>query len=66
MTYLRLRSQVCPPRSAPKVSTKGQAAVGSGKKYTPHTLAKVLLNNVLPRLVKTQALGLLKAHGFSL
>lgn len=36
------------------------------EKYMPHTLAKVLLNNVLPRLVKTQALGLLKAHSFSL
>ena len=34
--------------------------------HMPHMLAKVMLNNILPCLVRIQELGLLKTHDFSL
>lgn len=48
---LGLGSQVCPHKSVLKVSVKGQASALGNVRAT-HTLAKVMLNNILPRLVK--------------
>lgn len=50
---LGLGSQVCPHRSALKVSIKGQASA-LGNVHATHPLAKVMLNNILPQLVKIQ------------